>query len=374
MRIAFVGLRGVPAEYSGIEKAVEELSIRLVNKGHHVTVYAMGGRYTNKAESYKGINLHYVPTIKSKNLEMICYAFLSSISSTIQNYDICHFHAIGPSTMSFIPKLFGKKTVVTVHGLDWQREKWGICAKAYLKFGEFTSVNFPHKTIVVSKTLKKYYENKYHKEVIYQPNGIDIPVLSSLNDAAAKFSIQSNKYLLYVGRLTREKNLHILIEAFKRSNTDLKLLLVGGSSHTDDYITELKTLANADNRIVFTGPLYDKQLLSQIYSNAFLFILPSNLEGLPIVLLEALSFGNAVLVSDIPENIEVIQNGDELFGFTFKTGEVEHLQNVLNDLVNNSNQVFKMKEIGKSLVASKYNWNNICNDLERIYKDLIIRF
>ena len=320
MKIAHIGLRGVPAEYSGIERAVEEIGVRLAKKGHEVTVFSMAGCYKEKKSSYKGIRLKYVPTIKSKNFEMICYAFISAVLSAFGNFDIINFHAIGPSTMSFIPKLFGKKMIVTVHGLDWQRGKWGPFAKNYLKFGEWTSIHFPHRTVVVSNTLKQYYENKYHKHVDYIPSGINNTKFIPLNEVSKRFSIEKNRYLLFVGRLTKEKNIHLLIKAFKKIKTDMKLVIVGrGSSHTDDYIYELKKLKNSDEPIIFTGPIYN-QLLEQIYSNAYLFVLPSALEGLPVALLEALSHGNSVLVSDIPENIEILEDKGSLRGFTFRSG------------------------------------------------------
>ncbi len=371
LKIAYIGLRGIPAKYSGIEKAVEEIGARLVKKGHEVTVYCMANRYIKKENSYRGIKLKYIPTINSKNFEMICYAFFSAISSALGNYNISHFHAIGPSTVSFIPKLFGKKLVVTVHGLDWQREKWGYFAKTYLKFGEWTSVRIPHRTIVVSKTLKQYYENKYSKKVNYIPNGINSSKYVTLRGAGKRFSIEKNRYLLFVGRLTKEKNIHLLIQAFKKLKTDKKLLIVGGSSHTDDYIRELKELAGSDKRIIFTGPIYN-QLLEQIYSNAYLFILPSTLEGLPVVLLEALSYGNEVLVSDIPENMEVIQDEDTLRGFTFRSGQVESLESILSDLVEHPSKVEDMKSEGRKLMFRKYNWDVIAEETVELYKELII--
>jgi len=370
LKIAFIGLRGIPAEYSGIEKAVDEIGVRLVAKGHEVTVFCMAGRYREKVNSYRGIKLKYIPTIKSKNFEMICYAFFSAISNALGNYDISHFHAIGPSTVSFIPKLFGKKLLVTIHGLDWQREKWGHFAKIYLKVGEWTSVRIPHRTIVVSKTLKQYYENKYSKKVNYIPNGINSSKYATLQGAGERFSIEKNSYLLFVGRLTKEKNIHLLIQAFKKLKTDKKLLIVGGSSHTDDYIRELKELTGSDERIIFTGPIYN-QLLEQIYSNAYLFILPSALEGLPVVLLEALSYGNVVLVSDIPENIEVIQDEDTLRGFTFRSGRVESLESILSDLLEYPSKVEDMKNKGRKLVLRKYNWDVIADETVELYKRLI---
>jgi len=371
MRIAYIGLRGIPATYSGVEKAVEQIGIRLAKQAHEVTVYCMMQYYRKKVDFYRGIRLKYIPTIKSKNFEMIIYNFLSSLSCVFENYDIIHFHAIGPSTMSFIPKLLGNKIVVTVHALDWIQNKWGYFAKTYLKFGEWTSNFFPHLTIVVSKTLKEYYESKYLKKVSYIPNGVSIPKHLNLNEASKKFSIKKNKYFLFVGRLIREKNVHMLIKAFKRLKTDMKLLIVGGSSYTDDYVRYLKELADADSRIIFTGPVYD-QLLAQIYSNAYLFILPSVLEGLPVALLEALSYGNAVLVSDIPENIEVIQDEDILRGFTFRSGEVCSLENILSDLLEHPKKVEYMGKKGREMVERKYNWDKVAKETVELYKKLII--
>jgi len=276
MRIAHLGLRGVPAQYSGIEKAVEELGTRLVLKGHEVLVYCMAGRQAERPKLHKGMKLKYIPTIKKKNSEMIIYTLISSVLASSIDYDIIHYHALGPSTLSFIPRIMDKRIIVTVHGLDWMRDKWGFFAKKYLRLGEWTSSHFAHRTIVVSKTLKQYYCNKYKNSVVYIPNGVQNATILPLGEIGKELHIEKHNYLLYVGRLTREKNIHLLIQAFKQLKTDMKLLIVGGSSHTLDYIEELKELSNPCDRVIFTGPIYDNNILARIYSNAYMFILPVN--------------------------------------------------------------------------------------------------
>jgi len=360
----------VPANYSGIEKAVEELGSRLVLSGHEVSVYCMAGRDGAKIKTFKGMNLLYIPTIKSKNLEMFIYTFISSVIAGFKPYDIVHYHALGPSVMSIFPRLLGKRIVVTVHGLDWMRKKWGFLAKIFLRFGEWTSSRFAHKTITVSKTLSQYYKKKYGKDPFYIPNGVVRAARRTMGDLAQTLSIEERKYLLFVGRITKEKNINLIIRAFKTLRTDMKLLIVGGSTHSNEYMNELKELSRSCNNIIFSGPIYNEDTLSRIYSNAYLFILPSSLEGLPIVLLEALSYGNAVLVSDISENLEVIEDRGVLRGFTFSAGDVVSLTEVLSRLIKSPEIVAEARHMAKELVERKYNLNLIANETLKIYESL----
>jgi len=369
MKIAFIGLRGVPAQYSGIERSVEEIGSRLVDKGHDVTVYCMAGNYPEKRDFYRGMRLKYIPTIRRKNFEMICYAFLSTVASISESFDITHFHALGPSPMSLLPRILNRKTLVTVHALDWKNRKWGGIARTYLRCGEWASRRIPHQTIVVSKTLKRRYESKCARRVAYIPNGTNgVAEFFPLAEAGKRFSLEKDQYLLFVGRLMEDKNVHLLIEAFKRLKTDIKLVIVGGSA--DGYIDDLKRLAGNDRRIVFTGPIYSR-LLYQIYCNAYLFVLPSALEGLPVVLLEALSHGTPVLSSDIPENLETLDDDGIPRGFTFKTGEVESLRCVLEDLIEDADKVHRMREPGRRFIARKYHWDRIADQTLEVYENLL---
>ena len=368
MKIAYIGIRGVPAGYSGVERSVEEIGTRLAQKGHEITAYCMAGRYKNKEDSYKGMKLKYIPTIRRKNLEMICYAFLSSISGALSGYDICHFHAIGPSTLSFIPKLFGKKIIVTVHGLDWQRAKWDRFAKSYLRLGEWTSAKFADKTIVVSKALKKYYEDKYHKEVSYIPNGVDIRT-SLLPRRITAYGLKGNDYLLFVGRLVPEKGCHYLIEAFKQIDTSKKLVIVGESAATDDYVEKLKKAANKN--VIFTGYKSGDEL-QELYSNAYCYVQPSEIEGLPISVLEAMSYGKCALVSDIEENLEtILAQASGKCGESFKTRDVDDLLSKIQFLLTNENLVKKYGEKARENVKLNYNWDAATNKTEQLMKKLL---
>jgi glycosyltransferase involved in cell wall biosynthesis len=370
MKIAYVGLRGIPANYSGIERAVEEIGSRLAKMGHDVTVFCMKGRYEEKASIYKGVKLRYITTLRKKNLEMAIYTIISAILCAISKYDIVHFQAIGPSTFSLIPRIFGKKVIVTVHRLDWKARKWGPLAKLYLKIGEWTSINFPHRTIVVSKSLKNYYESRYRRKVAHIPNGRNSPIIRQLSKTGKDYGIESNKYLLFVGRLTEEKNVHILIKAFREIKTDMKLVIVGGTSYTEDYINYLKHIAADDSRVIFTGPIYNDNL-EELYSNAYLFILPSEIEGLPVVLLEAISYGNVIVASDIPENLEIMKNGDNILGFPFKMGQAQDLHRVLDDLINNPEKVNKLKSGMQKDVSNKHTWSDISEKIINLYRDVL---
>ena len=373
MKIAYIGLRGVPASYGGIERAVEELGTRLARQGHEITVYCMKPYYPNRPPSYEGMRLKYVSTVHSKNLEMICYAFLAALDTALRRYDIVHLHALGPSTMTLVPRLAGRRTVVTVHGLDWQREKWGRLAKGYLKLGEFSSYRLPHRTIVVSKSLQDYYRRTHGCETAYIPNGVNFRPLVPLQEAAKKYGIEKQRYFLFVSRLTKEKNVHLLVEAFRRIPTDMKLLIVGGSSHTDEYVESVKASAACDPRIIFTGAIYDQQLLAEIFSNAYVFVLPSALEGLPVVLMEALSFRNPVLVSDIAENVEVIEEEGAVWGFTFESGNVDSLEAILRRLVEKPQLVEAMRPAGVESTKRKYDWDKVAEQTLQLYEELLGR-
>jgi glycosyltransferase involved in cell wall biosynthesis len=370
MRIAFIGLRGVPAQYGGIERAVEEVGARLVEQGHHVTVYCMANRYADRPDSHRGMRLLYVPTIPTRSLEMICYAFPAALTSCFRRHDVVNFLALGSSTMAWLPQLIGRKTVATVQGLDWKRDKWGRLARAYLKFGEWTSRRLPNRTIVVSQQLKQYYDSMGPRHAVYIPNGANAAAPVPLGGVAERFELSPREYLLYVGRMTREKNLHVLIEAFRRLDTSKKLVILGGSSNTDDYVAELRRLAEGDRRIVFTGPLYGEQL-AQVFSNPYLFVLPSALEGLPLALLEALAYGNCVLLSDIPENREVIDDEGTLRGFTFPSGCTDRLRDVLEHLLANPAEVEQMRSRSSALVEKKYNWDRIAERTLQLYQEVL---
>lgn len=368
MKVAMIGQKGIPSRAGGIEIHVEEISKRLVYLGYDVEVYCRKDYCDKKVTDgkYQGITVKYTPFIKSKHLDSITHTFTSTICALLSHCDIFHYHALGPSTLAFIPRLFGKKVVCTVHGLDWQRGKWGKLASKYLKFGEYATAKFAHKTINVSKNLVNYYREKYNLETKYIPNGIERPDLVRPLIIKEKYNLDKDDYILFLARLVPEKGAHYLIDAFSRINTDKKLVIAGGASHSKDYENELKHMAEGNENIIFTGFVRGLEL-AELYSNAYLYVLPSDIEGNPISLLEAMSYGNCCLVSDISENTDVIGS----IGYSFKKSNVYDLEQKLEMLLKNESKVFKVRQLASQYILNKYNWDQIAISTKHIYLDVM---
>jgi len=262
MKIAMIGQKGIPAKSGGIEKHVEEMATRLVEQGHEVTVYCRNTYMEDNMKEYKGVTIKTIKTINSKSLDAIVYSLKATVDSLFHDYEIYNYHAIGPASLSFIPKIFGKKVVVTVHGLDWQRKKWGKFGRIYLKFGEFITGHYADKIISVSENLTEYFIKKYNRReenVIFIPNGVRIESEIAPNEIK-KFGLNRNEYILFLARLVPEKGAHYLIEAYKKLRTDKKLVIAGGTSFSDDYVEKLNELAENNNNIIFTGNVGGKLL------------------------------------------------------------------------------------------------------------------
>jgi len=360
MKIAILGTKGIPATWGGIEQHVEELATRFVMMGHDVTVYCRPYYTTTNEEFYKGIRLKKLPTIKSKNLDAITHTAIATLHLLFEPYDIVHYHAIGPATLSLIPRIFDKRTIATVHGLDWQREKWGRRAKAYLKFGEYAAVNFPHATIAVSRFLKEYLQSKYHKPVNYIPSAIKPPIVKPPS-LIRELGLQGGDYLLFVARLVPEKGAHFLIEAYNRLNTDKKLVIAGGSSHSDEYVEELKSIAG--DGVIFTGYVYG-DILHELYSNAYCYVHPSTIEGLPITLLEAVAYGKCVIGSDIPPVLEVVKDK----GLIFESKNVDDLETKLKQALSDPELTAKLGAEAKEMGIQEYSYDNIAEKTEKLYR------
>lgn len=391
MRIAIIGLRTIgPTALGGIEKVIEELSTRYVESGHEVTVFVRARYAQDAGESFKGVHLKALPAIYTKHLEAITNT-VAAILYALRGYDIIHINALGPALLSFIPRIFRKNVVVTVHGQDWKREKWGKFAKWVLRIGERAAVTFPQRTVVVSKTLQDYEKEKFGKDVIFIPNGVTLPAAQRI-DSTNELGLGKDEYILFMGRLVPEKGCHFLIEAFRQLKTDKKLVIAGAHSHSEDYANNLRELANGDDRIVFTGPLYEKRK-DEVFRNAYLFVLPSSIEGMAIVLLEAMSYGRCCLCSDIEENLEVIfpsatsekaiikneqyvaNEGayvvDDMFGTCFKSGNVNDLMGKLDFLIRHPEIVSSLGQRARSQVAERHNWDRIAQEYLIVYRDLV---
>ncbi|KPJ61371.1 MAG: hypothetical protein AMJ46_01350 [Latescibacteria bacterium DG_63] len=362
MKIAMIGQKGIPATYGGIERHVEEVGTRLAARGHEVTVYCRY-YYTRVKKNYRGVRLIRLPSIKTKHLDTATHCALSTLDAVLRGYDIVHFHALGPSLFSLLPRLAGAKTLVTIHGLDWQREKWGPVASWILKRCEYTAVSFPTRTVVVSRTLQDYFRDKYAVESTVIPNGTNIPTPRALSRLKKK-GLESRKYILFVGRLVPEKGCHYLVDAYKKLETDAKLVIAGGSSFSSEYVESLKK--HSSDKIILLDYVYGDEL-EELWSNALLVALPSTLEGLSISLLEALSYGKCVLVSDIAENLEVVEDCAP----SFKSKDVEDLRSKLQMLLATPELLAKYEEKAREHILKRFTWDGVTNSLEELYLELL---
>jgi glycosyltransferase involved in cell wall biosynthesis len=364
MRIAMIGQKGVPATYGGIERHVEEIAARLVDRGHDVSAFCRL-YYTAAGASFHGVHLLRRPSVHTKHLDTVTHVAWSTIESLFHRYDIVHFHALGPSLFASLPRLAGARSVVTVHGLDWQRQKWGRFASWVLKQCEGPAAHFPDRTIVVSKTLRDYFREHHKTEAVFIPNGTNLPTPRPARKLHA-MGLAAGKYVLFVGRLVPEKGVHFLCEAFRRvqDGTDLKLALVGGLSFSQDYMDQLRRYES--DRIQFLDYMYG-EALEELWSNAYLVVLPSTMEGLSIALLEALSYGRCVLMSDIPENMEVAEE----CAVSFRSQDVDDLTAKLEMLLRDAALVRQYEAKARGHIAEHYSWDTVTASTEAVYLDLV---
>jgi len=306
MRVAMLGSRGVPARYSGIERHIEELGARLVDAGHEVVVFCRSNATDDRPAEHRGMQLRYLPSIGTKHLDTITHTGLSTLQA-LRGFDVVHYHAVGPGMLAPLPRYVSGSTVVqTIHGLDGDRAKWGKGARAALKSAEWLSARVPHATITVSQTLRDHYRAHYECETTCIPNGVCPPAPTAADERTLPHGLTPGGYVLFVGRLVPEKAPHLLLEAFRNVDSDLRLVVVGGSAHTDGYVQHLEALASEDPRVVLTGPVYGAAL-EPLYAHAAVFVSPSLLEGgAPLTLLEAASHGVPIVASDIPVQLEAM--------------------------------------------------------------------
>lgn len=379
-----IGQKGIPAVYGGIERHVEELSTRLAGCGIDVFVYCrpwyaknpksetcLPARQVRNPKFYKGVNLIYVPSLRTKHLDAISHTFFATVHAMFSKYDIIHYHGVGPALLSFLPRIFRPKIkiVTTFHCIDRKHQKWGMLAKLMLRTGEWAACRFAHKTITVSKTLHQYCSEAYDKETSYIPNGVPVRQITDQSDPEIlrQFGLEKEKYLLMVSRLVRHKGAHYLISAFqnlKERNSDmrgLKLVFAGDSSFTDDYVRALKDFAKENKDIVFTGFQSGKPL-EDLFLNCLAVVHPSESEGLPIAVLEAMSYGKVVLASDIPENMELVKD----FGMHFRNKDIDDLTDKLEVLVGKGD-LAAQGSVARKFVEEKYNWDNIALQIKELY-------
>ena len=370
LRIAMLGHKRIPSREGGIEIVVEELATRMAKKSHSVTCYNRKGHNVagsefdgTKLKTYKGVTLQEVFTIDKRGLAAMTASVSASLRAALGNYDVVHIHAEGPAFMCWLPKLFGKKVIVTVHGLDHQRAKWGKFASWYIRSGEKNAVRFADEIIVLSKGVQDYFQNTYGRTARFIPNGVNKAKLRKARQITEKWGLTKDSYILYLGRIVPEKGERYLIEAFKQTKTDKKLVIAGGSSDTQAFMDELKSLAKDDDRIIFTG-FVQGEILEELYSNPYIYTLPSDLEGMPLSLLEAMSYGNCCLTSDIPECAEVVEDKALLF----RKSDVSDLKAKLQNACDHPEMVETYKAQAEEFICRKYNWDDVVEKTLKLYQ------
>lgn len=369
LRVAMIGLRGIPATYGGVERAVEELAAHLAERGHDVTVYARSAYSERDQREFRDVSITRLPQINTKHLEAASHTFLALLHALARRrFDVIHLHATGPGAMAPVARLAGVPVVVTIQGLDWRREKWGRGARFVLQMASRLAAKSPDRAIVVSRELQRYYEDELGAKTSYIPNGVkpDRPPMTR-----AMLDLEPDSYVLFLGRLVPEKHVHTLIRAYRQVEGSTPLVVAGPGTHSPNYVAEVARLAKQDDRVRVLGPQYGGEK-AWLLHNARVFVQPSSIEGLPIALLEALAAGCFPVVSAIPENLEPLTvDGDQL-GMSFPVGDEAALARALRAAIDHPDRPKTSARLGDH-VRREYDWESIAGRTEAVYHDVRAR-
>ena len=372
-RVAMIGHKFIPSRDGGVEVVVSNLAPHLAEIRYDVTCYNRTNKQFKKLRKngklmreYRGVHLVWTPTVDRRGLAAMTSSVIATVMASFRRFDLVHFHTEGPCVLCWLPRLLGKKVVVTVHGLDHMRQKWGKFASAYIMQGEKAAVRHANSIIVLSKGVQTYFLEKYGRDTVLIPNGIDPAEIQPACEITKQFGLVSREYILFLGRLVPEKGIHYLIKAYQKLSTDKKLVIVGGTSDTDDYVRQLYAMAGDTSSIIFTG-FQEGIVAEELYSNAYLYVLPSDLEGMPLTLLEAMNYGCCCVTSDISECADVMDG----CGVTFPHGNVEALRETLQDLCDHPDKAEANRSEARRVVSSKYTWQEVTAQTDELYRKLL---
>ena len=364
MRIAMIGIKAIPARFGGFETAVDEISRGLIKVGHQVIVYNRSGMSEHPGSVYEGVQLVTIPTLRSKNLSTIVHAFLSTVHVMCQPVDVVHYFTTGATLFAPLAKLSGKKVVCSVDGTDWQRAKWGRFARWYLRVSERMASVFCDALVSDSQEVMRYYLDKYRATSLCITYGIR-DYRSENQDVLDRFRLRPDQYVLFVGRLVPENNVHVLIRAFEQVSTGKKLVIVGDDPWERDYVRSLKATTNP--RVLFTGGVYGDGY-AQLQQNAYLFVLPDEVGGTHPALVEAMGYGNCVIVNDTPSNLEVI--GKAGFSYCGSSG-IESLRGILQELLDRPDLVREYRRKASTHAYERYRWEEVVRRHSVMYESTI---
>lgn len=375
MKIAFIGQKGIPAKSGGVEQHVEHIATRLSAQGHEVIAYVRAHYVEKGTTEYRGVRLIHTPGLVTKYLDAITHTLSATLHALTQDYDVIHYHSIGPSILAFIPRLLKPRTrvIATFHSRDYFHKKWSWFARLFLRFAEMLICKVPERTIVISETLRDYAENTYNGHFDFIPNGAEICTEQD-PELLKDWGLKSGRYVLLQGRLVAHKGVHYAVKAFQelertgRLPNNFKLAIVGGSAHTEEYVQYLKVLTENDANIKMLGE-QTGIAMSTLWNNAALFIQPSEDEGLSLSLLEAMGHGLMPIVSSIPANLEAIQNGA---GISFQSKNVEDLTKMLAYYIANEEERMEVAKRAQERAVEVYSWDAIADRTYQVYREAIM--
>ncbi len=359
MRFAILGTRGIPANYGGFETFAEALAVRLVQRGHDVTVYGRSNYISKKEKFYKGVRLVVLPTIRHKYLDTPANTFLSTLHTLFCRYDVLLYCNSANSFCTLFPRAQGRKVLLNVDGLEWKRAKWSWFGQMVYRFSEFLSTFLPNHIVTDAREVQNYYFDKFHKSSTYIPYGANLGREHS-QEILTRYGLKQDKFVLYVSRLEPENNAHVVIEAFERVHGDIPLVIVGDAPYSKDYIHRLKS--TKDKRIIFTGYVFGKGYHS-LQSSALFYIQATEVGGTHPALVEAMGHGNCILANDVPEHREVLESA----GLYFQTKTPGDLTKKLQYILDNPSEVVKFRTKATERARQKYTWEKVTDDYERLF-------
>ncbi len=364
MKIAIIGTRGIPANYGGFETFAEEMSVRLAQRGHEVTVYCRSNNIKIKERVYRGVRLVVLPTISNKYLDTVIHTFIATLHMIFTPVQVAYFCNPINAAFTIIPRICGKKTIINVDGLEWRRTKWNVLARTAHKASEYLATALPDVIVTDSHAVQDYYRKKFNKTTEYISYGADIKVRVPPGPVMEGFGLKERGYLLYVSRLEPENNAHILIKAYEKTKGDMPLVIVGDAPYNKKYINELKS--TRDSRIRFVGSIYGEGC-SELMSNAFAYIHGNQVGGTNPALLQAMASGNCVIVNGVDFNKEVIDD----CGLWFKPNDPEDLKNKIEYLFDNPQEAERYRKAAVERVSIYYNWDAVVDKTEELMKRLL---
>ncbi|MFQ5649586.1 MAG: glycosyltransferase [bacterium] len=362
MKIAIMGIRGIPANYGGFETFAEQIAPRLVAKGHEVTVYGRSNNINHDGQYYKGVRLVVLPTIPHKYFDTVAHTALCTLHALKERYDAILVCNSANAYCCWIPRLVGTPVAINVDGLEWQRSKWNRLGRWFYLMSEWLSTFLANEVVTDAREIEKYYLKKFKKRSTFIPYGSPTGKVET-KDVLQQFNLEPGRYVLYVSRLEPENNAHLVVKAFEQVETDMVCVIVGDAPYNGGYIRDLKK--TSDPRILFTGYVFG-QGYRELQSNAYFYVQATEVGGTHPALLEGMGHGNCVLANDVPEHREVLADA----GLYFSTKNNGELAQRMQYLLDNPDVVKSLGEKARKRIRERYSWERVADDYERLFKRL----